>query len=144
MDVQETKLRQKLQGTGVSVTRSGDNIILNLPGNVTFRTGSADLNPDFFRVLDSVGLVLDEYEKTLIVIAGHTDSVGSDASNQQLSERRAMTVGQFLTGKGVSGQRLVIIGYGEARPIADNNTDQGRSQNRRVELTLEPLVQKKG
>ena len=141
MDQQEAKLRQKLAGTGVSVTRSGDNIVLNMPGNITFKTGSADLNADFFKVLDGVGLVVDEYDKTLIVIEGHTDSVGADDTNQALSERRASAVGQYLMGKGVNGQRVLTAGFGEARPVASNDSDAGRSQNRRVEVRLEPITQ---
>jgi outer membrane protein OmpA-like peptidoglycan-associated protein len=141
MDQQEAKLREQLRGSGVSVTRVGENIVLNMPGNITFRTGSADLNADFFRVLDGVTLVLKEYDKTLIVIAGHTDSVGSDENNQVLSERRASSVGQYLTSKGVAGQRVMTAGFGESRPVASNDTAEGRSQNRRVELTLEPIKQ---
>lgn len=141
MDAQEAKLRQKLAGTGVSVTRQGDNIVLNMPGNITFRTGSADLNADFFKVLDGVGLVVEEYDKTLIVVEGHTDSVGADDMNQALSERRAMSVGQYLTSKGINGQRVLTAGFGEARPIASNDNDSGRSQNRRVEVRLEPITQ---
>jgi outer membrane protein OmpA-like peptidoglycan-associated protein len=94
MDQQEAKLRAQLQGTGVSVTRRGDNIILNMPGNVTFATGQADIRSDFYPVLDSVGLVLEEFEKTLVEVVGHTDSTGSDAINQPLSERRAASVGR--------------------------------------------------
>lgn len=141
MDVQEAKLREQLKGTGVSVTRVGENIVLNMPGNITFRTGSADLNSDFLRVLDSVGLVLKEYNKTLVVIAGHTDSVGSDATNQTLSQQRAESVGRYLAGRNVASERMVITGYGESRPVASNDNDSGRSQNRRVELTLEPIKQ---
>ena len=141
MDAQEAKLRKKLAGTGVSVTRQGDNIVLNMPGNITFRTGSADLNADFFKVLDGVGLVVDEYDKTLIVIEGHTDSVGADDMNQGLSERRAASVGQYLMGKGVNGQRVLTAGFGESRPIASNDNDGGRAQNRRVEVRLEPITQ---
>ena len=141
MDAQEAKLRQKLAGTGVSVTRQGDNIVLNMPGNITFKTGSADLNADFYKVLDGVGMVVDEYEKTLIVVEGHTDNVGSDDMNQSLSERRASTVGQYLSGKGVSAQRVLTAGFGESRPIASNDSDSGRSQNRRVEVRLEPITQ---
>jgi len=141
MDVQEAKLREQLKGTGVSVTRVGENIVLNMPGNITFMTGSADLNSDFLKVLDSVGLVLKEYNKTLIVIAGHTDNVGSDENNQQLSQRRAESVGRYLSGRNVSGERMVITGYGESRPVTSNDSANGRSQNRRVELTLEPIKQ---
>src|SRR5688572_8516944 len=82
MDVQEAKLRQQLQGTGVSVTRTGKNITLNMPGNITFASNSADLNQNFFAVLDSVGLVLKEYDKTVVEVAGHTDSTGTKQLNQ--------------------------------------------------------------
>jgi outer membrane protein OmpA-like peptidoglycan-associated protein len=141
MDQQEAKLRQKLAGTGVSVTRQGDNIVLNMPGNITFKTGSADLNADFYKVLDGVGMVVDEYEKTLIVVEGHTDNVGADDMNQGLSERRAMSVGQYIATKGINGQRVLTAGFGESRPIASNDSEAGRSQNRRVEVRLEPITQ---
>lgn len=141
MDQQEAKLRQQLQGTGVSVTRNGENIVLNMPGNITFQTNSADLNANFLKVLDSVGLVLKEYNKTLIVIAGHTDNTGSAEYNQQLSQRRAESVGSYLAQRNVTAERMMITGYGETRPIASNDTPEGRSQNRRVELTLEPIKQ---
>ena len=141
MDVQEAKLRQQLQGTGVSVTRMGDNITLNMPGNITFKTDSADLNSSFFSVLDSVSLVLKEYDKTIVEVAGHTDSTGSDQYNQALSERRAQTVATYLGGKGVMQQRMITIGAGEGRPVATNDTADGRQLNRRVELTLTPITQ---
>jgi outer membrane protein OmpA-like peptidoglycan-associated protein len=141
MDAQEAKLRQKLAGTGVSVTRQGDNIVLNMPGNITFKTGSSDLNADFYKVLDGVGMVVDEYEKTLIVVEGHTDNVGADDMNQALSERRAMSVGQYIATKGINSQRVLTAGFGESRPIASNDSDAGRAQNRRVEVRLEPITQ---
>ena len=140
MDVQEAKLREQLQGTGVSVTRDGDNIMLNMPGNITFATNSSDLNGNFFSVLDSVSLVLNEYDKTVVELAGHTDSTGSDQYNQSLSERRAGTVSAYLNNKGINANRLLTVGYGEAYPIADNGSESGRDANRRVELTLLPLV----
>lgn len=139
MDKQEAELRQQLQGSGVSVTRQGNNITLNMPSNITFSSGSSDLNARFFKVLDSVSLVLKKYDKTIVEIAGHTDSVGSAASNQSLSERRANTVGQYLIGKGLKNERTIIIGAGETRPVASNDSDEGRAMNRRVELTLLPL-----
>lgn len=139
MDAQEAKLREKLKGTGVSVTRNGDNIVLNMPGNITFKTGSSDLNADFYKVLDGVGIVVEEYNKTLIVVEGHTDNVGTDENNQSLSERRAASVGQYLMGKGINGQRVLTAGLGESRPIASNDSEAGRSQNRRVEVRLEPI-----
>ncbi len=141
MDKQEAALRQKLQGSGVSVTRQGDNIILNMPGNITFQTNSADINANFYNVLNSVVLVVKEYNKTLIDIAGHTDSTGSDAINQPLSERRAASVGNYLTSQGIDARRVVTQGFGKSRPIASNDTPEGRSQNRRVEIQLAPLTQ---
>src|SRR6187402_3186738 len=129
MDRQEAKLRAQLQGSGVSVTRNGDNLILNMPGNVTFKTASADLNANFFKVLDSVALVLKEFDKTTIDVEGHTDSDGADQYNQQLSLNRANSVGTYLQSQGVNGQRIVAFGAGEARPIAPNTTPEGKQQN---------------
>jgi len=140
MDKQEAKLRAQLQGTGVSVTRSGDDLILNMPGNVTFKTASADLNSNFYKVLDSVALVLKEFDKTLIDVEGHTDSDGSAEYNQQLSMQRATSVGAYLQSHGVNSQRVVALGAGETRPIANNGTPDGKQQNRRVELKLQPIV----
>ncbi|MDQ1302259.1 MAG: Cell envelope biosis protein OmpA [Pseudomonadota bacterium] len=141
MDRQEAKLRTQLQGTGVSVTRSGDNIILNMPGNVTFMTNSADINASFYQVLTSVALVLKEFDKTVVDIAGHADSSGPDDKNLELSQRRAGSVSGYLAGQGINPQRLIATGYGETRPIASNDTAEGRAQNRRVEITLLPVTQ---
>ncbi len=140
MDKQEAELRAELQGTGVSVTRAGDNITLNMPGNVTFDTDSAALRPQFFGVLNSVGKVLTEYDKTVVEVAGHTDSTGSDAYNMQLSQRRANTVGEYLYIQGIMDQRIISVGMGEHHPIADNSTAEGRQLNRRVEITLVPVT----
>jgi outer membrane protein OmpA-like peptidoglycan-associated protein len=140
MDVQEAKLREQLQGTGVSVTRVGDEIMLNMPGNVTFATNSADIKSNFYGVLDSVSLVLKEYNKTVVEVAGHTDDRGADSYNQTLSERRANSVARYLSSRGIEGMRLITVGYGESRPTADNATAGGREQNRRVELTLAPIT----
>ena len=107
---------RSLQGTGVSVTRNGDDLILNMPGNITFKTASADLNSNFYKVLDSVALVLKEFDKTLIDVEGHTDSDGSDEYNQQLSMQRATSVGTYLQSHGVNSQRIVAVGAGEAPP----------------------------
>jgi outer membrane protein OmpA-like peptidoglycan-associated protein len=140
-DRQEAALRAELEGTGVSVHRSGDNITLNMPGNVTFATDSSDLSPAFFDVLNSVGKVLGEFEKTVVEVAGHTDSTGSDAYNQSLSERRAGSVASYLQGRGVMAQRIITVGMGEARPVADNSSAAGRQANRRVEITMVPVTQ---
>jgi outer membrane protein OmpA-like peptidoglycan-associated protein len=124
----------------VSVVRNGDNFTLNMPGNVTFATDSSDLSPAFFNVLNSVGKVLAEFEQTVVEVAGHTDSTGSDAYNQSLSERRANSVSAFLTSQGVISQRLITLGMGETRPIADNSSAAGRQANRRVEITMVPVT----
>lgn len=139
-DKQEARLRAELQGTGVSVTRMGDNITLNMPGNITFATNSSDLNADFFEVLGSVTKVLKEFDKTVVEVAGHTDSTGTDAYNQQLSERRAQTVTNYFTARNISAQRFITIGLGESMPVADNGTAEGRQLNRRVEITLVPIT----
>jgi outer membrane protein OmpA-like peptidoglycan-associated protein len=141
MDTQEAKLRKTLRETGVSVERDGDNINLIMPGNITFVTAGHDLNADFYKVLDSVVIVLQEFNKTIIVSAGHTDSRGSDEYNQGLSERRANSVAQYLLSRGVVEARIDSVGFGESNPIADNGTAEGRSLNRRVELSLLPITE---
>ena len=140
MDVQESKLRQQLQGTGVSVTRLGDELVLNLPGKVTFASDSADIRPDFYGVLSSVALVLKEYDKTIIEVTGHTDSTGAPMYNQELSERRAGGVGRYLEAQGLLPVRIVTKGFGPRMPVAGNDTPEGRQQNRRVELRLIPIT----
>lgn len=141
MDRQEAKLREQLQGSGVSVTRVGDEIVLNMPGNITFQTNSSDLNPQFFDVLDSVALVLKEFDKTVVEVVGHTDSTGSAEYNQALSERRAATVASYVNTRGIDRQRILAYGRGLTQPIADNSTTAGRAMNRRVELTLSPITE---
>ena len=141
MDRQEAKLRAQLQNTGVSVTRMGDDIVLNMPGNVTFDVDRSDLQPSFLSVLDSVGLVLDEFDQTLIDVTGHTDSTGSVEHNMSLSQRRAQSVANYLRGTGVEPVRIETLGVGPHYPVADNSTASGRQLNRRVELVLKPIVQ---
>ena len=140
MDQQEMKLRQQLEGTGVSVTRDGDNITLNMPGNVTFAVNSGDLNAGFYPVLDSVGLVLKEFDNTFVEVAGHTDSTGAEQYNQALSERRAESVAAYLKSRPMRSDRLVTVGAGENHPVADNSTTNGRAANRRVEITIVPVT----
>ena len=141
MDRQEQELRQELQNSGVSVSRSGNQIILNMPGNITFASDSSALNSSFTSVLNSVAIVLQKYQQTLLDIDGHTDNTGGFDYNQRLSEQRAVSVGQYLSQRGIDGRRLLIVGFGETRPIADNSTDFGRQQNRRVEVRITPLEQ---
>lgn len=140
MDVQEAKLREQLAGTGVSVAREGDNIRLIMPSNITFETDQYMLKSSFYSVLNSVGSVLSKYYDTTLRVTGHTDNTGSDQHNQQLSERRARSVADYLATQGVKQQRMYVEGAGEAQPIADNSTPNGRAQNRRVELYILPKV----
>ena len=139
MDRQEAELRALMRDSGVTVTRTGEDIVLNMPGNITFRTGSADLNAQFFRVLDGVAQVARKYDKTIIEVAGHTDNVGGAEFNRQLSQRRAGSVAQYLESRGVAQSRILTAAGGEDHPIASNATEQGRAANRRVEVTLAPL-----
>lgn len=139
MDTQEAKLRKQLRGSGVSVEREGDNINLIMPGNITFSSGHATIEEEFLSVLDSVVIVLNEFNKTLIVVAGHTDSSGSNALNQSLSERRAQSVSTYLNTSGVIKDRIEVIGFGEKQPVASNKTEAGKKLNRRVEITLIPI-----
>ncbi len=141
MDAQENKLRQQLQGTGVSVTRIGNDLVLNMPGNVTFDVNRSDLKGQFVPVLDSLVLVLDEYNKTLIDVTGHTDSTGSVNHNMALSQQRADSVASYLSGRGVDPVRVITQGYGPHYPVASNDTSTGRQENRRVELVLKPIQQ---
>jgi outer membrane protein OmpA-like peptidoglycan-associated protein len=141
MDTQEAKLRKQLRASGVSVEREGDNINLVMPGNITFTTNKADINNDFYEVLNSVALVLAEYDQTLIAVAGHTDSVCPASYNKKLSAQRASSVATYLKTKGIVEARIEVLGLGEEYPIADNGTAEGRAQNRRVELTLVPITE---
>jgi len=139
MDKQEAALRAKLEGTGVRVVREGNNIRLVMPGNITFEVDRHDVRSDFYPTLESVSIVLAEFGKTSIRVAGHTDSSGNDSYNQTLSERRASSVGQFLISHGVAAGRVMVTGYGERYPVAGNDTASGRKANRRVELELVPM-----
>src|SRR5258707_3506842 len=130
MDRQESELRALMRDSGVTVTRKGEDIVLNMPGNITFRTGSADLNAQFFRVLDGVAQVAKKYDKTIIEIAGHTDNVGGADFNRQLSQRRASAVAQYLQSRGVSEPRIITAAGGEEHPIAINSSQPGLATNR--------------
>lgn len=138
-DRQEAELRRELAGSGVDVVRQGDNITLNMPGNITFAFDSSNLQPQFYPVLDNVADTLNNYNQTVIEVAGHTDSVGDAAYNQNLSVQRAQSVANYLSGRGVMQQRMIVTGAGETRPIASNDTEAGRAQNRRVEITIVPV-----
>jgi len=141
MDRQEADLRRQTAGTGVDVIRQGDDLILRMPSNVTFAFDSSAVQPQFRPTLDQVAQTLVSYNQTYIDVLGHTDSTGTDAYNQALSERRAQSVSDYLSMRGVARARMGIRGYGETQPIASNETEQGRSQNRRVEVKVVPVTQ---
>ena len=138
-DRQEADLRRATAGTGVDVTRDGDVIKLNLPDGVTFDFAKWDVKSQFYPALNTIAGTLREYDQTIVEVSGHTDSVGSDAANQTLSERRANSVASYLIGQGVMRERFEIVGMGERYPVASNDTDSGRALNRRVEIRLLPL-----
>jgi outer membrane protein OmpA-like peptidoglycan-associated protein len=140
MDQQEKKLRKQTAGTGVGVTREGDQLVLDMPSEITFAVNSANLDPQFRTTLDKVASTLTEFEKTYVDVLGHTDSTGSDAYNQTLSEQRASSVAGYLSSKGVQSARLATKGYGESQPRASNTTEEGRASNRRVEIRLVPVT----
>ncbi len=140
MDQQEAELRAQLQGTGVSVSRMGDRIVLNMPSNVTFATDQDQVIPPFYPTLDSVAIVLNKFNRTLIDVNGHTDSTGSLAHNQGLSERRAASVANYLGSRGVDQRRISTLGFGPSQPVASNATPEGRAQNRRVEVLIAPIT----
>lgn len=141
MDRQQAELNRELAGSGVQVDRQGDELVLNMPGDVTFDVDSATIKPQFYAVLDDVAAVLNRYPQTLVDISGHADSSGADAYNQTLSERRAGSVAQYLIGRSVMPERMYVRGYGETRPIASNDTAEGRARNRRVEIVIQPFTE---
>ena len=138
-DRQEAELRRATAGTGVDVTRDGDVIKLNLPDGVTFDFAKYDIKPQFYPALNTIANTLREYNQTIVEVSGHTDSIGSDAANQTLSERRANSVSGYLTSQGLQRERFEVVGMGERYPIASNDTAQGQALNRRVEIRLLPL-----
>ncbi|WP_027231652.1 OmpA family protein [Phyllobacterium sp. UNC302MFCol5.2] len=140
MDRQEAELRAQLQGTGVSVTRNGDRIILNMPSNITFNTDQDQVKPEFYPTLSSVAVVLRKFNQTIVDVAGHTDSTGSLQHNELLSERRALSVSNYLTQQGIDNRRFDVRGFGPSQPVATNATEAGRAQNRRVEIQIAPLT----
>jgi len=138
MDVQEARLRQ-LGGPTIRLTRAEQSVVLELPGPLNFEVGKAELSSGARTALAGVARVLVDYRSTIISVDGHTDDSGDAALNKALSERRAAAVAQQLITGGVEPERIVVVGYGPARPIADNNTEVGREANRRVVMRIEPL-----
>ncbi len=140
MDYQEAKLRESLKNTDVSVSREGDRIKLTMPSAVTFATNSATLSGAAMDSLNRAAETLVQYPETTITVAGHTDNTGNDSINQPLSERRAQSVADYLSRRGVDYSRLRTVGYGSRQPVASNGTEVGRSENRRVEIIINPTA----
>lgn len=138
LDVQAAELRQELMSTGVQVVETADSIRLIMPGNITFKTDSADINSSFYPVLNSVAKVLNKYSNSTILVSGHTDSTGNAEYNLNLSRERAQSVASYLQGQGIKSTRFEVLGMGSSNPIASNANADGRAQNRRVELKIIP------
>jgi outer membrane protein OmpA-like peptidoglycan-associated protein len=140
LDNQERELRQSVEGTGAEVYRDGDALLVRFPANVTFDVGSSAIRPGFYRTLDDVSMTLNRFPESYLDVVGHTDSTGSEASNQALSERRANSVSNHFRSRGVLPGRIAAYGMGETQPIASNADAYGRAQNRRVELRITPAT----
>lgn len=138
LDAQAAELRAELVSTGVQVVETDDSIRLIMPGNITFKTDSADINSSFYSVLNSVAKVLNKYSNSTVMVSGHTDSTGSAEYNLNLSRERANSVASYLQGQGVKSSRFEVLGLGSSNPIASNDNANGRAQNRRVEIKIIP------
>lgn len=136
---QENDLRRQTAGTGVDVIRSGERLLLRLPASGTFDIGSADIQPQALSTVSEIGLTLKKYNQSLVDVLGHTDSTGTPAVNEALSQRRAESVARQLRSRGVSAARIATRGYAALHPISENLTETGRAMNRRVEIKLVPL-----
>jgi outer membrane protein OmpA-like peptidoglycan-associated protein len=140
MDKQERELRQKTEGTGVVIERQGDELVLSMPAGITFPINSYQIQPQFYGTLNQVSSTLAAYPQTLIDVYGHTDPSGGDAINVPLSKNRAESVASYLSQQGVNRARIATQGFGSSQPIADNGTETGRAQNRRVEIRIVPAT----
>ncbi len=140
MERQEAALRRETVGTGVEVIRSGADVVLRMPAEITFPVGSFAIQPRFQSTLREVAQTLKIGNRTYVDVLGHTDSSGSDAANQALSVSRAQAVANYLRSRGVVAARVAVKGYGETAPIASNDSEEGRAQNRRIEIRVVPLT----
>ena len=141
MDRQEQELRRRTAGTGVVVERQGDELLLTVPAGLTFPINSYQIQPQFYGTLNEVAQTLANYPSTIVDIYGHTDPSGGDRINIPLSQNRAQSVAGYLTQQGVNPARIATQGFGSSRPTADNSTEAGRAQNRRVEIRIVPATE---
>ena len=140
-DLVKEKLGIATKGSGVQVTEQKDGSLkVNVPGSVSFSTGSASIDPGLHPTLDKIANTLTEYPASTISVIGHTDSMGDAQANMELSGRRAAAVADYLAQRGVQRSRMTIDRRGESEPIADNTTESGRGQNRRVEMVIRPAT----
>lgn len=141
LDEQQRALEDDLDGTGATVSRIGDQLLVSMPAQVTFATDRSDIQPEFYGPLNDVAETLNTYAESFVDIVGHTDATGPTAYNQQLSLMRADTVARYLTAQGVASARLATGGRGETAPVASNDTADGRQANRRVEIIITPATE---
>ncbi|MCI6153331.1 OmpA family protein [Fusobacterium perfoetens] len=135
---QENEFRNILYNSGVEIINTGSSILLNIPEGLTFNLNSSSLKPQFIKHLDGIATVLNNYPKSNVIVTGHTDSTGSREYNMTLSQKRALTVGNYLVSRGVAPNRFSIVGKGPDMPIASNSTLEGRKANRRVTIEVLP------
>ncbi|GAB60589.1 OmpA family protein [Rheinheimera nanhaiensis] len=141
MDKQEKALKEELSGSGVKVIREGDKLRLDIPAQLTFEINRSDIRSNLYPVFNDIAKVLREYEKTMLVVAGHTDDTGPYQYNMNLSQQRADSVKQYLIAQNVQAIRIETQGYGPNYPIVPNTSETNRAQNRRVEIHIEPIVE---
>lgn len=142
MDDQEREMREALAASeAAAVSREGNLLAVTFRGDVTFDTDSTEIRPGLYSEITRVASILKQYPDTFVRVEGHTDSVGSDTYNMDLSIRRANAVRTLLVREGVSGDRMQAVGYGESTPVATNSTAAGRQMNRRVEIKIAPQTQ---
>lgn len=142
MDKQEAEMRQALaESEAAAIRREGNLLAISLRGDVTFDTNSAIVRPGLYSEIDRIASILIKYPDTVIQVEGHTDSTGSESYNMDLSSRRAEAVKNLLVQKGVEPSRILTIAYGESKPVASNDSDYGRANNRRVEIKVAPVNQ---
>ncbi len=142
MDKQEAEMREALAASdAAAVRREGELLAITLKGDVSFDRDSDVVRPGLYNELDRIAQIMIKYPQTSILVEGHTDGTGSEAYNQQLSERRAASVKNLLARRGVQEYRITTIGYGKSRPVVTNATPEGRQMNRRVEIRINPNAQ---
>lgn len=146
MDKQRAELERQLadeqQREQLGITEVGDNTLkIGVAGDATFPFDEATIEPQFKPTFDKIASVLADYDKTIVHVVGHTDSVGAEAYNKGLSMDRATAVSTYMSREGVNGSRILSYGAGESNPVATNDTEAGRRQNRRVEIFIKPVVE---